>query len=350
MPNPLHRSLEAELREKHRFLPKDFVQAGDHEFAVVVQGLEDQIVLTQLRYVRADHRRLKRLEGWPDRTSKSHDAQQSSNRPSEPWLVKLSTQVADEFMRSEHPDWQYHSPRHDARCHGIPLAAIHGHRRPADFFDSRSPSSCERRIEIALQLREQLGTSINSVDVGVTGSLLVGAGHVGSDLDLVIYGTENFLRSRDLVQELLRAGSINHLTTEAWRIVFERRGGPLSFEEYLWHERRKCNKFTCDGVRVDLTCVEEAHPLACCRGEKSGMVTLRARVTDDHDAFGSPAVFRVDHSLVDLLVVTTPTYAGQARIGEQVEARGWLEHCDNFSRLVVGTSREANGEYLRVLR
>jgi uncharacterized protein len=45
----------------------------------------------------------------------------------------------------------------------------------------------------------------------------------------------------------------------------------------------------------------------------------------------------------------TPTYAGQAAAGEMIEASGWLEaDTKGTLRLVVGTSRESPGEWIRV--
>jgi len=51
---------------------------------------------------------------------------------------------------------------------------------------------------------------------------------------------------------------------------------------------------------------------------------------------------------VSEVVSFTPTYAGQAVVGETIEASGWLE-VDSVGarRVVVGTSREGRGEWIR---
>ena len=65
-------------------------------------------------------------------------------------------------------------------------------------------------------------------------------------------------------------------------------------------------------------------------------------------AFDHPARYRVRHAAVSEVVSFTPTYAGQAVAGELIEASGWLEDDSaGARRLVVGTSREAGGEYVR---
>jgi predicted nucleotidyltransferase len=44
----------------------------------------------------------------------------------------------------------------------------------------------------------------------------------------------------------------------------------------------------------------------------------------------------------------THTYAGQALVGERIEARG-VEALGDIKRLVVGTTREPKGEWIRSL-
>jgi len=45
----------------------------------------------------------------------------------------------------------------------------------------------------------------------------------------------------------------------------------------------------------------------------------------------------------------THTYAGQALPGELIEARGIVEEVGDIKRLVVGTSREPKGEWIKSL-
>lgn len=73
-------------------------------------------------------------------------------------------------------------------------------------------------------------------------------------------------------------------------------------------------------------------------------------MTEDTFAFDSPARYGIDHPDVSEIVCCTPTYVGQARRGEVIQAAGWLEETSRGTRrLIVGTSREAPGEYVRVL-
>jgi predicted nucleotidyltransferase len=84
---------------------------------------------------------------------------------------------------------------------------------------------------------------------------------------------------------------------------------------------------------------------------KLGFVTVSGVITDDSAAYDYPARYRLARSEVSEIIVFTHTYVGQAVRGEAIEAAGQLEEdASGRFRLVIGSSREAPGEYLRVER
>lgn len=192
---------------------------------------------------------------------------------------------------------------------------------------------------------------------GVTGSLLVGLHRADSDIDFVIYGIKNHIKARKRLREMFGRGVVRELTEKEWRHVYEKRfpnEKTLDFNEFLWHEKRKNHKGVIDGTIFDLLLVRQPEELErMVEGRfKVGEAVLRCRIIDDSLAFDSPAVYRVileDGSKGELYSYTH-TYAGQARTGEIVEARGIMEVTEvDELRLVVGTTREAEGEYIRVI-
>jgi hypothetical protein len=85
---------------------------------------------------------------------------------------------------------------------------------------------------------------------------------------------------------------------------------------------------------------------------KQGISTVKATVIDDHRAFDFPAHYLIDNEMTPEVVSFTHTYVGQAQVGETIEVTGAVE-CDSASgqrRLVVGSTREAIGEYIKVCR
>jgi hypothetical protein len=75
-------------------------------------------------------------------------------------------------------------------------------------------------------------------------------------------------------------------------------------------------------------------------------MTIEAVVTDASLAFDNPAIYEVSHESVSRVLSFTHTYSGQARAGETIEACGVLEQHGSECWLIVGTTREARGEYI----
>ncbi|MRR37674.1 DNA polymerase subunit beta, partial [bacterium] len=113
---------------------------------------------------------------------------------------------------------------------------------------------------------------------------------------------------------------------------------------------RKRNRGMVEGTYFDLLFTrdwEQIQPQP--RGRQAGAAQIEARVVNADFSFDSPAIYRLDHPEVKEIFSYSHTYAGQALPGESIEAKGVLEETENGLRLVVGTTREARGEWIRSL-
>jgi predicted nucleotidyltransferase len=268
-----------------------------------------------------------------------------------PVLRKLDTAAAQALVAARHPAWLVPSDLLGIEVVLVPSHAIAHVYRPEDRArsllagDARHPvESCAQRALAALA--EQ---GVPTDRMGLTGSLLVGAVHAASDIDVVTYGRAAFAAARAALARLVNAGRWSAPGAAGWRDAWQRRGAPGDVEGYVRHERRKGTKAMVDGVRLDLSLLQDPaegtaeHPPY----RKLGRLELEARVTDASGAFDYPARYAVEHPDVGTLVSYTATYAGQAEAGEWVRASGWLEEDGGGARrLLVGTSREATGEFL----
>ena len=105
-----------------------------------------------------------------------------------------------------------------------------------------------------------------------------------------------------------------------------------------------------NGRKFDLSLVEQEEPDQQAVYQKLGPITLICRITDDTRAFGYPSVYRIDHDAIAAIACFTATYTGQAFNGELVEVSGMLEQsAQGLQQIVVGSSREAHGEHIRVI-
>jgi uncharacterized protein len=187
-----------------------------------------------------------------------------------------------------------------------------------------------------------------SGSVGCTGSLLCGLENEGSDIDMVVYG-KHWFTAQGLVRQGIRDGMIEGLSPDMWRRVYEKRKPEISLDQFVLHEQRKCNRGQIEGTYFDILYTrsyDEIGNAPSGKGEVLGKMTIEARVKDASLAFDSPAIYVVEHESVTRVLSFTHTYSGQALSGETLEACGVLEQHGSERWLIIGTTREARGEYI----
>jgi len=233
-------------------------------------------------------------------------------------------------------------PRYRDLLHRVPLGEIAAVHKPEAAFPALlARDGRVRRLAAALALSP--GTA------GCTGSLLAGLEGPASDIDLVVYGRAWF-RAQARLPAAIREGLVDDLSEDLWRRVYAKRRPALTYEEFRLHEARKWNRGEIDGTYFDLLFARDyaaIDGLPVPKGPALGRAVIEARVTDASLAYDVPAVYRVEHPRVSRVLAFTHTYAGQALAGEVIEAAGVLEAHGDERWLVVGTSREPVGEYIR---
>jgi len=184
---------------------------------------------------------------------------------------------------------------------------------------------------------------------GSTGSLVAGLENAASDIDMVVYGSEWF-KAREKLIKLTEEGKIPKMSEEMWRKVYTKRKPDISFDDFVLHESRKYNRGEFEGTYFDLLYsrgydnLHSVPPITL--GKKTHKTTIEAKVIDASLAFDSPGIYKVDHEEIDYVFSFTHTYIGQAFTGETIEAQGVIEEHGNQKWLIVGTTREAHGEYI----
>ncbi|MHC1635590.1 MAG: nucleotidyltransferase domain-containing protein [Candidatus Methanospirareceae archaeon] len=257
---------------------------------------------------------------------------------------KLSFSEAYEFLR-------LHCPRYiKGGVHVVPKGDIREVLRPEEGI-----SKVVEREEKVRIVYEMLKERIPKENIGITGSFLCGLNSKESDMDFVIYGRRNFDRARDIIEEAKEEGIISPIDEEMWRRIYDKRMPELSYEEFVAHEKRKRNRGRIGDSYFDILYVRDWDEIEIMdkevyeRGKKIGYAKIRGEVKEASFAFDSPAIYEIEHPLIKKVLCFTHTYAGQAVEGEMIEARGVVERTERGMRLVVGTTREAKGEWIKSL-
>ncbi len=311
------------------YLPKDFIQTKEGLIFAVVTYLpqKDGKVGCFLRYIPNG-------SGWG----------------------KVDTKQANQLLQQSYPQYLYQSTQFDTVFHAVPICDIVKHHQPEQRLHTvlqRPPNDeIERKLHKLIPILVRLG--VNCDLLGLTGSMLINQQGEKSDIDLVVYGRNAFQQTRQVVQQAVIERMIDSLNPLSMEDNFQRRAGELSFNEFSWHENRKFNKAVIDGCKFDIgmVCLNETLEDNNTQYQKQGSLTIKTTVVDDYRSFDYPAVYKVDDVRTPEIVSFTHTYVGQAKIGEKIEVSGTVEKnmATGKCRLIVGSSREAKGEYIKVCR
>ena len=251
---------------------------------------------------------------------------------------KMDFDEAYRFLRSERSDWV-------ADLHQVPLAEVE-----RIFYPSQALSAVAQADPRINRIVETLaGSGVPMEQMGITGSMLVGLQGSGSDIDFVVYGS-SWWKARDILAAAKSRGEIDDLDRATWKKIYLKRKPETGFEEFMLHEKRKGNRGMVEGTYFDLLFTrdwDQIQPQPA--GRPAGAARIEARVTNADFSFDSPAIYQLDHPEVKEIFCYSHTYAGQALPGETIEAKGVLEVTKDGLRLVVGTTREARGEWIRSL-
>lgn len=286
-------------------------------------------------------------------------------------LVKAgSTEESFSLLKKNHPEYVFHSKIHDTLMQAVPSDKISEVIRTDSFMkklrEEKKPGTHEQKIiELAETLSLRSGVPIEKF--GVTGSVLVGAHNSSSDIDLVVCGRENFDCTRAVVAAAEPpVGGLDEDTLKdayAKRFPFSRE---LSFGEFCFHELRKHSSGVFCGRKFDVLYVRGVGEVSGVYGDeffrRVGAASVTAEVADDSLAFDYPAVYGVSGGCtvngraykVSDIASFTHTYVGQVFKGEVAQAQGILEEASSSNgkrfRLLVGSSREAGGEYVKAVK
>lgn len=307
-----------------QYRAKDFIETRQGLlFAVVSDGLEQGKALCFLRYLKQDG----------------------------VWR-KLGSDEANAYLADKHPHYRHYSERLDAHMHAVAESDMVEHYRPQSALQALLQRETQdpviRDLQALCGLFEANGLDL--AHFGVTGSLLVGMQNHTSDIDLVCYQRESFHQARLIVQALIAKDQCQALNEDDWLTTYQRRACDFALDDYIWHEQRKYNKAMFNRRKFDLSLLTpEAETERQFR--KLGRVEVQLEVDDDTLAFDYPAQFSVRHPSIGSVVCFTATYTGQAQAGERIVVAGQLEQ-DNLGgqRIVVGSNREAVGEFIKVVR
>ena len=329
---------------------RDFIYTKDNLFFATTSYLhpEDRI-LSFLRYV-------------PDPNgNRSKNGQRYS---------KVDSKQAYDFLGGKYPEYLF-GPDEDLKMMGVPLDKVEKILKPEERLNEilnghDNDILLKKVVKLADIFHDQAGIPYSKM--GVSGSILPGLYDPAvSDIDFVFYGLKNHRKAMDTFGEIKDKSDLKSIGDEYWAHLYEKRikDDTLSYEEFQWYEKRKNNRGVIDGTLFDILSTRDWDEITGKYGEEKyesmGTVKIECRVSDAMAAFDNPATYKIEDvnilegQDVDIteIVSFTHTYSGQAKEGEEIIAKGKLEKVTDKNvryRLVVGTTREALDEYVKLTK
>lgn len=185
-------------------------------------------------------------------------------------------------------------------------------------------------------------SQVDTEGFGIHGSIALGMHTSKSDIDLVVYGAQNFRRLEATMGRLVRAGTLSYVFKN--RIDAARRyKGKYLDKLFMYNAVRRLEEIN---SRYGML---KYFPIA--------HVTFHCKVEDEAEAMFRPAIYRIkDYEPTDtkqtlgrdripkLVVSMIGCYRNVARKGDKIRVSGMLERAKNletgqaFYQVVVGTA------------
>ena len=300
---------------------------------------------------------------------------------------KVGSKEAYTYLQENHPDYLYFCDVTNVEMMGVPLDKVEKIIKPENrlmglkkTFESggnvKNPELIKKLMDIADFFHCM--ADIPYENLGISGSILPGLQKENSsDLDFVVYGLDNHRRAiaafkenrgkEVYIKDVDKYITVEGITDDYWDFVYNKRMSDesLTKEEFKWYENRKANRGTIDGTLFDILATKDYSEITGVWGdtvyEPQGIAQIECDIVSALGAYDNPSLYTIENVKLiegvdfDLseVVSFTHTYAGEVIDGEHVVAKGKVEKVivngeTSHYRLVVGTTREAVDEYLKL--
>lgn len=270
-----------------------------------------------------------------------------------------------DFIRANRPEYLYYDETVQETITAPPTFMI----RRAFYPDIKAREIIENgprdglegiAAELIRLLSEDSGVSPSMF--GVTGSLLLGNHHEDSDVDLLVYGLEEFWSVMESIDSLSRRDVLRlfrDALVDSWVSRASRKYPLLRLEEIRALSSRVVNKGYYRGRRFSIYGVRQRpiHRYGEVMYYSVGNARGVFEIESARESGFTPAIYMVGENDygVDRIVTYDMMLACMFRPGDIVEASGKLEYAvknggESWRQLLVGSFRNAGKEYIKIIR
>jgi predicted nucleotidyltransferase len=228
----------------------------------------------------------------------------------------------------------------------VPIKTIRRYYAPVDHLRKLRQRKQLTQLEIAALhfadlLKETANVSWNTL--GISGSLLVGLYTPKSDIDLIVYGSQNCYKVYDSLRTLMndKSSPVKFYSIEELKRLFDFRSKDTValFEDFVRTESRKVmqGKFMESDyfIRFVKDWSEVTEKYGMIRYSNEGYAKIKAKIADDSEAIFTPCIYKIENAKIlegtftsmpiEEIVSFRGRFCEQAKMGETVVAQGKVE-------------------------
>ncbi|MEM1566250.1 MAG: nucleotidyltransferase domain-containing protein [Candidatus Bathyarchaeia archaeon] len=256
-----------------------------------------------------------------------------------------------EVFRKNFPDYVYFCPFRRKEIISVPISHVVEVFVPRDCLKALIEAEEKDELqELTLEFVQLVSgeAQVPLEDFGVHGSIALNMHSAESDIDIVVYGSQNFRRVEAAIEKLVQEGVLTYVFNNRLDAV-RRFKGRFKNKIFMYNAVRKPEEINVKYGECLYT------PMA--------PVKFRCKVKDDSEAMFRPAVYKIEEwtplsgsplsgdMLPETVVSMIGCYRNVARKGQQIEVSGKLECVENLVtgkityQVVVGTA-ESEEEYI----
>ena len=264
------------------------------------------------------------------------------------------------LLMNKYPQYLFYDPIFDEELCEVTLNAVKKHHKPAinlrELYDSNKLDKTETlALQLSKLMKETARIPWNTI--GISGSIMVGTHMANSDIDPVVYGSENCKKMYSALKELLSEEQefLNPYNRKELETLFEFRSKDtiMDYEDFVRTESRKVlqGKFLQRDyfVRFVKDWSEVHEKYGDIQYTNVGYARVKATVVDDSESIFTPCTYKISNVRTlegqqkePLKEITSfrGRFCEQAREGEVIIAQGKVERIKHLKE---------NTEYFRLL-
>ncbi|HEY0090221.1 MAG TPA: hypothetical protein VGB37_15340 [Candidatus Lokiarchaeia archaeon] len=267
------------------------------------------------------------------------------------------------FLRTNFPQYLFYSNELDLELQGVKIEDIKKIYTPREYFKSLfQRTNLTKLEEHSKELCELfiVDGGVPEDSIGISGSPMVGLHKDYSDIDIIIYGTENSLQFQENLNDILsdcgfcrKYNSQEFITHYEWRAG----GSDVNFNDFVKSEQRKLHQGMYKGYDFFIRYIKSPKDwngvFSDFKYSNLGRIKLKAKITDATDSIFTPCSYEVE--ILKVLECNIPNDLIKQRLREINSFRGrFCEHAKNGEDIIVEGKLEKvsfknKEEYYRIL-